>query len=747
MTEPKKSDGDNIEKIVETTSINVIENDESVGDTTKKIEKDESDNNNDEQKCIEFSKKLQVGGKNILVVNSEDYVLSGDSAPSCCIIGSPEHVAALKSKIDELKIDLTKVQEERAQMEAAAQTKSEQVAQQLDRLASELKELGHGSEDSEQTIHATVHTFGVLRKLEIIADEDDEFDYNRLWRIPRVRQYWHLDTLHREAGERASSYTELFWDLIFVAVVQNLGHILVEDVSFETVQRFIITFYPVFRIWLDVHNYLNVYSSKDILEKFLLLWEMCLLIVMGTHTSNIFQGTSAIFIISYVVARLTFFLQYFLLASWIPMFRISLTNSAWGIFIPCVLWIIAIFTPSNKTIPLLWSAIVFEVFWTAFVPVYYRYRAKKQAKIQESDLDFKKVDTATSITPHKAMRIRGTEFQWKWNELFSLFRFAEYRPAINIEHWSERYGVFAIICLGEGIFGIVYSSLNPKLDAQLAKAILALFIAYNLHWIYFDVDASRQFQHALRRHVITGVLFGLAHLPLNMALIAFGSSLRILIQLRDFPGAESIPLPDVHGLDGGGGEEVKRALPASADSTSEFPASLRWLFCVSLAISIYCMATIGMLHKGLDSVTYLRIRKEYRIALRIIVATIILLLPLSEVNSFNLVLITSMLSLILVLVETYGRLIRNQPLFGKCDDDIICDEGRRYVRWRWGLSNRNWTTGKLRRRKKTNGEIIEEKIDDNDDNDIVEEEINIVMTKKENDYEYKDESCHMPCTN
>jgi hypothetical protein len=135
------------------------------------------------------------------------------------------------------------MQQERARIEAEAQTKSEQVAQQLDRLASELKELGHSSDaDSEQTIHATVHTFGRVRKLEIIADDDDgEVDYNRLWRIPRVRQYWHIDTLHREAGERASSYAELFWDLIFVAVVQNLGHILVEDISYGTVQRFIIT--------------------------------------------------------------------------------------------------------------------------------------------------------------------------------------------------------------------------------------------------------------------------------------------------------------------------------------------------------------------------------------------------------------------------------------------------------------------------------------------------------------------------
>ena len=36
---------------------------------------------------------------------------------------------------------------------------------------------------------------------------------------------------------------------------------------------------------------------------------------------------------------------------------------------------------------------------------------------------------------------------------------------------------------------------------------MSLLIAYNLHWIYFDVDASRQYLHTIRRHVVPAVLF------------------------------------------------------------------------------------------------------------------------------------------------------------------------------------------------------------------------------------------------
>ncbi|CAG8801305.1 27180_t:CDS:2, partial [Racocetra persica] len=121
------------------------------------------------------------------------------------------------------------------QERAEALERSESVTQQLDHLVEELKGLGHGSD----TIHATIHTFGSIQKLEIIADEDD--DGERLARRPRVRQYWYKGALHREADERSSSYSELFWDLIFVAVVSILGTKLTSDISLNGLQRFFLT--------------------------------------------------------------------------------------------------------------------------------------------------------------------------------------------------------------------------------------------------------------------------------------------------------------------------------------------------------------------------------------------------------------------------------------------------------------------------------------------------------------------------
>jgi hypothetical protein len=68
------------------------------------------------------------------------------------------------------------------------------------------------------------------------------------------------------------------------------------------------------------------------------------------------------------------------------------------------------------------------------------------------------------------------------------------------------------------------------------------------------------------------------------------SVLGTIVKLRDFPGAQNVPTEE-------------------ADPHTEFSPSLSWLYCATLAISLYCMGIIGILHKGLDYDNYLRISK------------------------------------------------------------------------------------------------------------------------------------------
>ena len=130
----------------------------------------------------------------------------------------------------------------------------------------------------------------------------------------------------------------------------------------------------------------------------------------------------------------------------------------------------------------------------------------------------------------------------------------------------------------------MFTNSTSQMQVTYAVSMLGLLATYSLQWIYFDVDASRNFQHAIRRYVITGFLFWAAHLPLQMAIVAAGAALGVIVDIT---------------------QEYSEAPPtaSAAELESILPTSIRWLYCVSIATALWCMSFVGMLHKSLDQVT------------------------------------------------------------------------------------------------------------------------------------------------
>ncbi|RUP48010.1 bacterial low temperature requirement A protein-domain-containing protein [Jimgerdemannia flammicorona] len=441
-----------------------------------------------------------------------------------------------------------------------------------------------------KTIHATIHTFGHIRKLEIIPDED-EHQYDRLIRRPKTRQYFKGDTLHRGAEERRTSYTELFWDLIFVGAIGLMGHELVHKPDGFHLEQFVLTFIPLYKVWNDVHFYLNVWASEDLVQKFFILWGVVV------STFNQFVGC-------YLLARLTIAFVYFIFCFFMPKFRIYLLYNIFGNVFSCILWAVSLGMPiaSREQANVIWYAIIVDWLWNTAYPAAMKY--------------------------------------WPHDKIFCIQK-PLYRAAVNIEHMADRLGLFVIITLGESVIALLYSTWSSNINTQAAKGVLGLLLAYNLHWIYFDVDASRQYKHALRRHIFTGLLFVFLHLPLCAAIVIMGSTLGVLVQVMDFPGSENIPV----GLHG-------------AERLTEIPPGIDWLFCGSLSMAICCLATIGLSHQSMDAVDLMKIHKRWRISFRYVTAAIFAVLPLAKLNSLSLLAIVSSLSLVLVIVETVGRLRR-----------------------------------------------------------------------------------------
>ena len=91
------------------------------------------------------------------------------------------------------------------------------------------------------------------------------------------------------------------------------------------------------------------------------------------------------------------------------------------------------------------------------------------------------------------------------NECFHYFSFWSYHSFCSLpvlrSHGSECVFPNSIVRLIIRFFG---------------KAVLSLCIAYGLNWLYFDVDNNNLESHAIRRHIFSSMVYGLAHLPFIM---------------------------------------------------------------------------------------------------------------------------------------------------------------------------------------------------------------------------------------
>ena len=227
----------------------------------------------------------------------------------------------------------------------------------------------------------------------------------------------------------------------------------------------------------------------------------------------------------------------------------------------------------------------------------------------------------------------------------------QYLPAVNVEHRTERTGNFVILVLGYSVTGLLYQSAYVSVTAFFGKAILGLMQGYGLCWLYFENDNAFIEKHAVRRHVLTSILWTTFHLPYVMSLTLWSSALARLVVAHDCPNAN----PD---------NLTERYL---AISEEEISSGLRFFYCGGLSVALLCTGKIQvgamwMLRNlvGL-AISHIhikyegqRITKYYRLVIRSMMAFLWLGLSFSHLNSLNLLSVITATMAILIAVETYG---------------------------------------------------------------------------------------------
>lgn len=230
-------------------------------------------------------------------------------------------------------------------------------------------------------------------------------------------------------------------------------------------------------------------------------------------------------------------------------------------------------------------------------------------------------------------------------------RFFDFYPAINIEHRVERTNAFVSLVFGYSVVGVLFQNAGYGANAFLGKAILGLVQAFVFNWLYFEVDGSNIHLHAIRRHANATFIWQNAHLTFVMAYILASAALSKLVVAADCPDAPVDTLTHFH----------------QERSEEHLILGLRFYYCMGLAIALLSMGVISLCHEHKLPPTS-RLPKWARMGNRFAVCVVLFCLPAArELNSLNLIAITTCLTVWVLLVEIWGTSCPQESFWGAAE--------------------------------------------------------------------------------
>jgi low temperature requirement protein LtrA len=294
-----------------------------------------------------------------------------------------------------------------------------------------------------------------------------------LWHPPAIRSGEH------KPGS-AVTWTELFYDLIFVVAIYNLGEWFVAAPTAIRTVEFVGLFGMVWWAWVSLTFLVDRYQSNDALDRLLAILQM--LGVAGFSAAVARKGSSldtiAVAIAaSYALTRLGLLGQYARAWWHIPESRALVGGYLRGFGLDTLIWIVSIAVPSPARYALWALAMVVAL-----------------------------------ATP--------------W-----LMRREQARSPLDTSHLPERFGVFTILVLGEPITAVVYALHSGQVDTEsVVTAAAAFMVATGLWWIYFDhFEGSIVRRDATRRHDWRPTTWIYAHYPFALGVTTVGAAMAHIV--------------------------------------------------------------------------------------------------------------------------------------------------------------------------------------------------------------------------
>ena len=240
--------------------------------------------------------------------------------------------------------------------------------------------------------------------------------------------------------EEGSTWLQLFFDLVYVAILVELGSRLANDLSLQAVVEFFFLFIPIWWSWLEFVDYGRRYPIDDIGQRILTVLYMAVMLLLAFEIHSLTGAGTTVFLLTYGLSKFILVIMYARAWSYYPDYRQEASHRMLGFVFSGLLWItIAFIAPAT--------------IWLWIVPIL--------------------LGMLLPLVNRLTQRISG--------------RSAQPGPPVKYHFTLHRFGELTIIVLGEFFIKLVTSSAGREL-APVNYFIGAglLGISVSLWWLYFD---------------------------------------------------------------------------------------------------------------------------------------------------------------------------------------------------------------------------------------------------------------------
>ena len=300
----------------------------------------------------------------------------------------------------------------------------------------------------------------------------------------RSVRLWSVDP----SQSRRASWLELFFDLIFVAAVAQVGVPLGEDYTLHGLVRYALMFLRIWWAWLGHTMYSTRFDVDDVVQRLLTLLQIFAAAAMAANAKAAFDSRdSAGFAAAYAVLRAVLVVQY-LRARRVAETRRLTTVYAVGFGAAAFLWAVAAIFPAPVRF-WLWAVALLIDLGTPWLAVQHTHK---------------------------------------------------YPP--DAEHLPERFGLFTIILLGESVASVMHGMESQDMWSPSAaiSAFTGLSLAFGYWWWYFDGARGAAKRHVTsNRKTLMFQIWSYAHLPLYLCVAVVGVGVEHVVSLP--PGVHLHP--------------------------------------------------------------------------------------------------------------------------------------------------------------------------------------------------------------